>query len=93
MPLYVESVNMMEGLDDREVHQYFEENPKIIPLFEIDIVDIITPYLGNDENDAPVDDKTLMEAMTSTRSYGKGDASLAASTTFYTEGIKSSRQG
>ena len=43
MPLYAEVVNMMEGLDEGEVNQYFEENPKIIPLFEIDVVDIMTP--------------------------------------------------
>mgnify|MGYP000223361566 CR=1 FL=1 len=41
----------------------FAENPKIIPLFEIDVVNIITPYLGNydKEADVPIDDKTLME--------------------------------
>ena len=33
----------MEGLDEGDVNQYFEENPKIIPLFEIDVVDIMTP--------------------------------------------------
>ena len=50
MSLYVESVNMMEFLDDEEVNQYFEENPKIIPLFEIhifeiNVVEIITPHI------------------------------------------------
>mgnify|MGYP007076061453 FL=1 len=54
---------MMEGLDDGEVNQYFEKNPKIIPLFEVDVVEIITPYLGNDKKvaDVLVDDKTLIE--------------------------------
>ena len=33
MPLYGESESMMEGLDDGEINQYFEGNPKIIPLF------------------------------------------------------------
>ena len=62
MPLYVESVNMMEGLDDRELDQYLHENPKIISLFEIVIVEIITPYINNEENvDVPTEDKTLME--------------------------------
>ena len=62
MPLYAQFVNM-EGLGDGEENQYFEENPKIIPLFEIDVVEIITSYLGNDEKevDVLVDDKTLME--------------------------------
>ena len=59
---------MMEGLDDGEVNQYFEENPKFIPLFESDVVDIITPYITNEEKEADtadieeiLDDKTLRE--------------------------------
>ena len=59
---------MMEGLDEGEVNQYFEEKLKIIPLFEIDVVDIITPYMSNREKDVdsseaeePLDDKTLKE--------------------------------
>ena len=58
---------MMECLDDGEVNQYFEEDPKIIPLFEIDIVDIITPYISNGEKDdssdmeEPLDNKTLRD--------------------------------
>ena len=41
---------------------------KIIPLFEIDVVDIITPYIFNEEKEAntsdteeTLDDKTLRE--------------------------------
>ena len=54
---------MMEGLGDGEENQYFADNAKIIPLFEIDIVEIMTPYLGDDEKEADVhvDDKTLRE--------------------------------
>ena len=66
--LYIESVNTMEELDDCEVNKYFEENPKIIPLFEIDIVDIITPYISNEEKETDIfdteetlDDKPLRE--------------------------------
>ena len=84
MPLYAEVVNMMEGLDEGEVNQYFEENPKIIPLFEIDVVDIITHYITNEENEreisdteATLDDKSLRELQASTtRSYGKRVASV-----------------
>ena len=32
LPIYVESVNMMEGLDEDEENQYFDDYPKIIPL-------------------------------------------------------------
>ena len=28
VPLYVESFNMIEGLDDKELNQYLDENPK-----------------------------------------------------------------
>ena len=59
---------MMEGLDDGEVNQYFDENPKIISLLEIDIFDINTPYISHGEKDVdssdteePLDDKTLRE--------------------------------
>ena len=53
----------MEGLDDGELNQYFDENLKIIPLFEIDVVEIITPYINNEEKDGhvPVEDKNLKE--------------------------------
>ena len=54
----------MEGLNDGEENQYFEDNPKIIPLFEIDVVEVLTPYLGDDDKEAddPIDDKTIMES-------------------------------
>ena len=55
---------MTEGLNDGEENQYFEDNPKIIPLFEIDVVEVLTPYLGDDDKEAddPIDDKTIMES-------------------------------
>ena len=66
--LDAEFVNTFEGLDDGEVIQYFDENPRIIPLFEIDVVDIITPSMSNGEKDVDVldgeetlDDKNLRE--------------------------------
>ena len=45
MPLYAQSINMMEGPTNEEVDQYLEENPKIVPLFEIDVAEIIAPYI------------------------------------------------
>ena len=42
LPIYAESVNMMERLDEEEENQYFDDNPKIIPLFEIDILQALT---------------------------------------------------
>ena len=54
---------MMEGLDDVEEDQYFDDNPKIIPLFEVDIIKALTPCFGEDdkEEEIQVDDKTLKE--------------------------------
>ena len=52
-PLYAESINMFEGLVDKEVDRYLTEHPKIVPLFEVDVAEAITPYMGqpNDVND------------------------------------------
>ena len=44
-PLYAESVNMLEGLADEEVDRYLEENPKIVPLFEVDVANVVSPYI------------------------------------------------
>ena len=44
-PLYAECVNMLEGLADEEEDQYLLENPKIVPLFEIDVAEAVSPYL------------------------------------------------
>ena len=48
-PLYAECVNMLEGLADEEEAQYLQENPKIVPLFEIDIAEAVAPYLPQPE--------------------------------------------
>jgi hypothetical protein len=36
---------MLEGLADEEEDQYLQENLKIVPLFEIDVAEAISPYL------------------------------------------------
>ena len=48
--LYAESVNMLEGLADEEVDEYLEENPKSIPLFEIDVAEAVSPYISQPED-------------------------------------------
>ena len=60
LPIYAESVNMMEGLDEDEENQYFDDNPKIIPLFEIDILQALTPYVDSQE-EMPLDEQTMKE--------------------------------
>ena len=36
---------MLEGLADEEVNQYLQENPKIVPLFEINVAEAVSPYI------------------------------------------------
>ena len=54
---------MMEGLDEAEEDQYFEDNPKIIPPFEVDIIQTLTSYMSEEDKEGEilVDDKTLKE--------------------------------
>ena len=49
-PLYAESVNMLEGLADEEVDQYLEENLKIVSLFEIDVAEVVSPYITQSDD-------------------------------------------
>ena len=61
LPIHAEAVNMMEGLDETEEKHYFNDNPKIIPLFEVDIVHALTPYVEEEPDTVPVDEQTLKE--------------------------------
>ena len=61
LPVNAESVNMMEGLNEAEEEQYFNDNPKIIPLFEVDILQTRTSYIEDKEDEVPVDERTLKE--------------------------------
>ena len=36
---------MLEGLDNEELDAYLEENLQIIPLFEIDVIEIANEYV------------------------------------------------
>ena len=38
---------MMEGLDEIELEVYLEENPRIISLFEIDILETANGYVAS----------------------------------------------
>ena len=43
-PLYAEEIHMLEGLDDDELENYMEENPQIVPLLEIDVMETTKTY-------------------------------------------------
>ena len=60
LPIHAEAVNMMEGLDEVEENHYFNDNPKIIPLFEVDILQALTPYMDSQE-ELPLDEQTMKE--------------------------------
>ena len=38
---------MLEGLADEEVDRYLEEYSKTVPLFEVDITEVVIPYVTN----------------------------------------------
>ena len=40
-----ESINMFDGLANDEVDRYLDEHPKIVPLFEVDMAEAVTPYV------------------------------------------------
>ena len=51
---------MMEGLDEAEENNYFNDNPRFIPLFEVDILQAPTSYVDT-YDDLPIDDQTMKE--------------------------------
>ena len=53
---------MMEGLDETEEKHYFNENLKIIPLFEMDILQALTPYVEDQRDTVPIDGQTIKES-------------------------------
>ena len=36
---------MLDGLTDNEMHAFLEENPTIVPLFEINVLSAVEPYV------------------------------------------------
>ena len=61
LPIHAEVVNMMEGLDETEEKHYSNDNLKSIPLFELDIVQALTPYVEDQSDIVHVDEQTLKE--------------------------------
>ena len=61
--LYAESVNMLEGLADEEVDEYLEENPKSIPLFEIDVAEAVSPYISQPEDVGEEPDRDVIREL------------------------------
>ena len=49
-------------MDEAEENNYFNDNPKIIPLFEVDILQALTSYVDT-QGDIPIDDQTMKEIL------------------------------
>ena len=45
-PFYAEEINMFEGPDDMELETYLDENPRIVPLFEIDVLETASEQIS-----------------------------------------------
>ena len=60
MPLYAESINMLEGLAEEDMDRYLNEHSKIVPLFEVDVVGPVALYIVHPEE---VWDKPVQEAI------------------------------
>ena len=39
---------MLDGLTDDEMNSFLEEHPTIVPLFEVDVLSAVDPYVAND---------------------------------------------
>ena len=55
---------MLKELDDEELDNYLEENPQIIPLFEVDIIKTVGAYTTlatTEEDKCEPDTEALME--------------------------------
>jgi hypothetical protein len=53
-PVYVESVNMLEGLTEEEADVFLQENPTLVSLYEIDMVKEAAPFQYSADAEAAV---------------------------------------
>ena len=45
-PLHAEAVHMVDGLTDNEMNSFLEEHPTIVPLFEVNVLSAMEPYVA-----------------------------------------------
>ena len=45
-PLYMEDINMLEGVDDMELEAHLDDHLQIVPLFEIDVIETTANYVS-----------------------------------------------
>ena len=39
---------MLDGLTDEEMNSFLEAHPAIVPLFEVDVLSVVEPYVATD---------------------------------------------
>ena len=56
---------MLDGLTDDEMNFLLEEHPTIVPLFEVDVLSVVEPYVASDiKHDEPYElDPTSMKEL------------------------------
>ena len=48
---------MLDGLADEEIDQHLEEHPKIVLLFDVNVAEVIKPYVTHWEEEFDVPDQ------------------------------------
>ena len=73
MLLYEEEINMLEGSDDTELGAYLDKNPRIIPLFEIDILENTNEYVAaaTPNGEYELDPESLLELSKAQEMFGR----------------------
>ena len=59
--VHADTISMMEGLDEAEENHYFNDNPKIIPLFGVHILQALISHVEDTQGDIPIDNETMKE--------------------------------
>mgnify|MGYP000279400083 CR=1 FL=1 len=44
MPIYTESINMLEGLTEEEAEEFLTDHSNIVPLYAINMAELDSPY-------------------------------------------------
>ena len=74
MPFYAEDINMLEGLEETELEAYLDENPRIIPLFEINVLETAAEYAPTgtlQEEERKHDPKSISELSRAREAFEK----------------------
>ena len=54
---------VLEELADEEVDGYLEENPRLVPLFEVYVAEVVSPYIVQTEDVGEEPDKDAIREL------------------------------